>query len=756
MILNKQIIKIAQIFLILFLILNWSVSAQQTIKIIDSANQHPVSDVFFNYNEVSGISNLQGEIHIKLVEGNVLQLSHVQFGKVEFESEEVKKLVAQGFVELELMSHQLLPVTYVGVHSETGRFSELDIPVQQKLEHDAGKLLEQLPAFSVIRKSGSYGFDPVLRGFKYDQINLVLDGVQTASAACPNRMDPAISQIPINMINSVEVFKGPFSLRYGNSFGGTINFESSSPEFKEKTKALGRVGSSYESNGNIFRTEGVAGFSGKNTDLRFFGSYSTGEDYKDGNNNLVQSGFNRLNWGGKLGFRINDKQKLGVFVSNNRAKDVDFAALPMDLRDDDTWLVNGNHSAFFYNTYLTTWKTAVYFTHVDHLMDNFDKLLDPRKVDASTKANTLNYGGRTELRFDFNSGFLYSGLDYRFEAADGERTRVILMGPMAGKTMYDNVWQDAQIRRGGLFSEYHWETPKIYLVFSGRLDYNSALSNNPDPTFSNLYPKMDSEYINPSFSAGGTAKLSKSFSLGLWLGTAQRSPGIAERYINFFPIGLDPYEMLGNPQLKPEINNQFDLILDFNLKSARLKLDVYVSMLRNYISSEIDQDIKPKMATSPGVRQFINIDNAQIAGFEFEWKQKITGFLNHRFSMVYTYGENKVTNEALPEIPPFELKYQLYGSFLQEKLQPEILFRQVFKQDRIALSYGETETPAFNVIDAKVSWFATSLITVSGGVLNLFDTAYYEHLSRSVRGVDNLPIYSPGRSAFVTLTFSFM
>jgi iron complex outermembrane receptor protein len=53
--------------------------------------------------------------------------------------------------------------------------------------------------------------------------------------------------------------------------------------------------------------------------------------------------------------------------------------------------------------------------------------------------------------------------------------------------------------------------------------------------------------------------LGESISTALWLGRAQRSGSLTERFINYFPVGQDPYEMLGNPQLLPEVNNQADL-----------------------------------------------------------------------------------------------------------------------------------------------------------------------------------------------------
>jgi iron complex outermembrane recepter protein len=743
-------------FFLGFVWTNFSYSQENTIQILDEKTLKPVADVHFHYLSNSGFSDENGKIEIKFTEGASLFLSHIQYGKKELKNETVKEALSTGTLKISPSSTSLLPVTIINVHPDAGEKSRLEMSVQDKLEHDAGQLLEQFSSISTIRKSGSYGFDPVLRGFKYDQLNLVIDGTQTASAACPNRMDPASSQIPVNMISKVEVIKGPYSLRYGNAFGGTINFKSSTPEFSQTLKPTGRLGTSYESNGNVFRTEGVGGISGKSLDFKVFGSYSQGNDYLDGDGVSIPATFNRINWGGKLGVKLTESQNIGFMVSNNLAKDVDFPSLPMDLRDDNTWLVNTSHSVWFVHKMLTSVNTTLYFTKVNHVMDNFTKEIVPRTVDAESIANTLNYGGRSEFRFDFIRGYLFAGIDYRFESAEGNRTREMLMGPMTGKTLIDNIWQDAQIQRGGLFGEYHYEKTDFQAVVSGRLDYNTATANDSDPAFLSVYPDLESGFLNPSISAGGTKKLTKTLSLGFWLGTAQRSPGIAERYINFFPIGLDPYEMVGNPQLEPETNNQADLIFQYETVNTNFNINLFSSFLRNYISSEIDPDLKPRMATSPGVRRFINIDKANISGFELSWKQIILPVLKHDFTVVYTHGKDGKLDEPLPEIPPLEIKYRLLGSFAKEKIIPEILFRQVLKQDRISTSFGETETPAFNVYDVKLTWLAAKNISATGGIQNLFDTAYYEHLSRSIRVAETRPIFSPGRSFYATLTFNFL
>ncbi len=738
------------------LITHMGVYAQKQIKITDKHSGTPISHVNYQYGEEKGVCDENGFIRINPVKNQTLKLSHIQYGYQLFSEKELAKALNSGLLEIEQKSYLLMPVNYLQIHPNAGEKEQLTFQVQEKLAHDAGHLLEQFSSISAIRKSGAYGFDPVLRGYKYDQLNLVIDGSQCASAACPNRMDPASSQVPVNMIVQAEVLKGPHSLRFGNAFGGTINFKSADVHFSEEAEVTGRISSSYETNGELFRNEGLVSVSNSFANLKLFGSVSTGNDYEDGEGFKIPANFSRNNFGGKLGLKLTKNQTISLLAANNFAKDVDFPALPMDLREDDTWLININHSADFFNRKLAKWETSFYTTQVNHLMDNLGKMMNPRMADAVTDAETENIGGRTELHFNFEDDWLYVGSDLRIENAKGERTRTMLMGPMAGKVMVDNVWQNAQISRTGLFAEYHLQKPGFHIIFSGRLDYNHATADKPAAGFESMYEDLSSEYLNPSFSVGGTKTISNSSSLGLWFGSAQRSPGIAERFINYFPIGLDPYELIGDPNLDPETNNQVDIIFNYQKESTHVNINLFSSFLRNYISSEIREDLQPRMGTSPGVRQFINLDKALIAGFEASWRQKLFTNINQVFELAYTYGKDNDNDEALPEIPPMQLKYSLLGSFIQNKLNAELNLRNSFKQNRIANSFGETKTPAFQVVDIDVSYRFNKWGTFSTGVQNLFDEAYYEHLARSVRGANARPIYSPGRSFYFTLAIDLL
>ena len=170
----------------------------------------------------------------------------------------------------------LSPATILAKQARGNDISTITVSGNDKLSHDAGSFLAQNPAIRSIKKSGNYGFDPVFRSFKYDRLAITLNGNGCATAACPNRMDPPTSQVPMNMVSSVEILKGPYSLRWGNAFGGTINFKTAKPEYPEQASVHGRLSSGYEGNGTILRSEGLLGINGKTYSLGLFGSYSTG------------------------------------------------------------------------------------------------------------------------------------------------------------------------------------------------------------------------------------------------------------------------------------------------------------------------------------------------------------------------------------------------------------------------------------------------------------------------------------------------
>lgn len=726
----------------------------KTIMLRDMENEQPITGATFQYGNQSGISDEDGQISYKLLNQENMVVSHISYGKWIITPKQLTSAKTPAVFHRESTAVSLFPVTIISVRPKTEESEVLDLDFQEKMAHDGGALLTQTPAISSIRKGGNYGFDPVLRGFKYDQLNIVMNGSQSATAACPNRMDPPSSQMAPNMIDRIEILKGPYALRYGAGFGGTINFIANDPRFTTTLTPFGRVSGGYESNGGMLKSEAMIGLRGEKYETSFFGSWSQGDDYTTGNASTVQADFKRASFGGQLNYKLASNQTLQFSVNKNVARDADFPALGMDLRNDDTWMFNASHKISLTQDKLQTWTTTVFGSFVDHLMDNDLKPLNPRMMNAATNAKTNNYGARTEGIWNTGNGKWYTGADVRVENASGIRSREFLMGPNAGKIVYDNAWQNSQISKAGLFAEYHLSYDRYRFVFSGRTDLNYASLSDVDQEFSQLYEKTSSTQLNPNIALGGLRYLPHDMTIGLWLGHARRSGSLTERFINYFTVGQDPYEMLGNPMLKPEKNNQIDLTYEWKTMESALNLDVFAAYMTDYISSSIHPDLSTKLPSSPGVRRYMNIDQAFKTGIELQWSQSLTQNLSHQVAMAYTYGQDLQLDEPLPEIAPLDFRYRLAGTFFKQKLKPEIQFRYVTSQKRISTEFGESTTPSFSLLDLHLQYKVNQRIGIKASVNNLLDNEYYEHLNRSVRGTTS-PIYAPGRSLLLSFNVRF-
>ncbi|MDF2158264.1 TonB-dependent receptor [Algoriphagus sp. CAU 1675] len=752
--LQKYISKTVLVFA-LMLFASLKASAQKTIilQFLDSNSANPIIGLTYHYGPKDGITDQDGKISLEYVAETSLYLSHISYGSWSLNPDEILQASKIGKVYRKESIYGLQPVSVISLKLAQEKDQTIGISEQERLHHDAGEVLSLDPSVSGIRKGGSFAFDPVFRGYKYDQLNVVIDGLQSANAACPNRMDPPTSQVALNRIQKVEILKGPHALRYGIGLGGTLNYLQENPAFSSESGIYGRISSMFEQNGKVTRNEARIGFQGSKYDVGMLGSFAKGNDYKDGNGNFVPSEFLRGTAGLYADFKTSDKDLFQVSVNRNFARDVDFASLAMDLQSDDTWMSSLRHSRTFSSGSLSSWKTSAYFTRVDHLMDNLSRDLNPRMMNASVPVITENWGARTEGEWKFDKARLFAGADLKTETADGFRTREILMGPMAGKIFKDNIWQNSQIRKTGAFANYIFPANNYVLSFSGRLDINQAIAKNPADEFLPTTEDTESTQLNPGISIGAQRDLGKSLSLGIWAASVKRSGSLAERYINFLPIGLDPYEMLGNPNLKPETNNELDLVFGLQKEKFSLGLTLFGSYLTNYITAE-KTDLAPRINTSPGVRQFTNLEEAFKTGFEFSFSHQMAEHISQNLNVAYTYAKDLELNAPLPEIAPMDLRYSLQGNFIQNKLQTRLSLRHVLAQNRISETFSELKTPEFTLLDWDASYAISNQIQVKGGVQNLLDQAFYEHLSRPI-GINKIPLYSPGRNVFLMVSIKF-
>lgn len=405
------------------------------------------------------------------------------------------------------------------------------------VKHDAGEVLLQIPGFSSIRKSGDFGFDPVFRGFKWEQVSILNDGGLTAHAACPNRMDPPSSQVMINQVEKIEVIKGPHNFRFGPATGAVVNFKTADPVFSSQKEIFGRINIGGESNGNIFRTEGQLGMRGKNIQVSLAGSYSNGQDYRDGSGTIIPAVFNRGAINLNAAYQVKQNQVASVNITRNFARNTSFPTLMMDLLSDDTWMIQGKYQVKSANRWYSQWNTQVFTSFVDHQMGNGLRPASATML-SHVFSNTQTSGGRTEFQIKRNNQTIYLGADLKYEYANGNRTRTMMTGMMAGKTFTDTLWQKASLLHTGFFGHFDKTIGKYELTLSSRIDLVHAKPRAVSAKYAGTNTDLETVDLNPSISAGINRIFSRSFQAGLWLGRGVRSASITEKFINFLPAGL--------------------------------------------------------------------------------------------------------------------------------------------------------------------------------------------------------------------------
>ena len=640
--------------------------------------------------------------------------------------------------------------------------------------NDIGTAMRNIPNVNGIRKGGAV-LDPVVRGFKYSQLNVQLNGGQKIEGGCPNRMDPATAHVDIDDVRSLEVIKGPFALRYGPNFGGVVNMKTLQPRPSRdfRINVGGMMG--YESNWNGFKQRLSVDGGNNKVFFSLSGNMKKFNDYEDGNGNVVSSAYDRYNYTAQLGVSPFKNNYLTFSYDRSYGRNIHFPALPMDEREDNTHLASFDYKGIKISERFTEFNAKFYFSDVSHLMDNKERPFSDTVV-AVSDIQARNYGFRLDGSFEFGENIFVFGTDYEHILKDGQRTKTKILEPTM-PVFTEDLWKDAQIQNNGLFALYRRIFGKLTLDASIRVDFNRANSGvlSLEKMGNVIYENSDveSDFTNISASAGLRYQLVEKVLLKFALGRGVRSPDMNERYIMFLPVGYDNYDYLGNPMLNPEANNEIDVSGEITTPvGCKVVIGGFFSYVQDYITARLlpESEAKPQTKGVYGVKQFYNEDYVYLYGVEFTYQTNPVWKWGMNMRAAGTWGINPeatayiiengevtgsetIKNDPLPEIPPFEGAIEVYYRFFQGKLIPALDLRMVSEQKNISQAYGEDVTPGFILLNFNFLYDFNENLRLTGGVSNILNNAYYEHLNRRIIGGKG-NLYEPGRIFYLSIYFN--
>lgn len=658
--------------------------------------------------------------------------------------------------------------------------NRLQDPVMTMVKPDISKYVVQpknvadlfsgLNGFSLIKR-GNYAIDPSFRAAQYEQLNIQYNGGTKIMHACPNRMDPITSHVSPEEISKIEVIKGPFSMRYGATFGGVINLVTETAN-NYKKGISGAVSSGYETNGNALTTMAKLNYVTDKFDLGVNYGYRDFGNFEDGNNVEIPSSFRSIDYGINLGVNVSDQQRLQLNWRQSFGRDVLHASLPMDTNFDDSSMASLDYHIKSLTDGINSIKLKLYYAYVDHLMTNENRP-NFETVEATAPVESTTTGGKLEVDWQWRENVrIFSGVDAQLVARDGSRTRVVkqnMMGMPLNQpmTFVDKIWQDSYVNTFGLFNEAKWQVQEqTAMTIGARLDLVTSDIKDPEDDFLTEYPNLDSrEEYNISFTASVIHDLNDRSTLEFAFGRGMRSANMIERYINHFSVGPDPFEYVGNPNLEAEVNHQFDITYRTNysfehpfFQALQVSLSGFYSDFNNYIAPIIDPDLDRKFMPNQeplNAKRFQNLDDAYKYGFESELTLKLPSNLSLAWNSAYVSTKNEDLDEALPLTPPWRNRFIL--AYNSKTYWAELAYQMVSKQDELSTSFGEVETPGWNTLDFKAG-FNYKSYQFGVAALNIFDEFYNNHLNfafTNQEGFGNRPITEPGQNFSVFLKYKF-
>ncbi|WP_421808578.1 TonB-dependent receptor domain-containing protein [Flagellimonas sp.] len=675
---------------------------------------------------------------------------------------------------LERKPVQLDEVLVQGKRKSDPVFSAFKSEQEKKIvqSKNVADLFKDINGFNLIKR-GNYAMDPSFRATQYEQLNVQFNGGTKVMHACPNRMDPITTHVIPEEIERVEVVKGPYTFRYGPTFGGIVNLVTQELEKQEKGYH-GKVNFGGENNGNAITSFANVKYVGEQFDANLnFGLRDFG-NYVDGDGNEIPSSFKSTDYGVQVGYNPTDNQRIQLGFRQSFGRDVLHAGLPMDTEIDDSNVLSLDYKLDNISDGLRTLSAKVYRSRVDHVMTNE---LRPSfmMAEAVSEVDATTVGGRMELEWrPAEDVKLYTGIDAFSVGRTGNRTRLVKMNMMTGNPLpmpmefVDEVWQDSQIEDYGAFVESKYPlSQKLLLNVGARYDMVRSRTDSPADDFIAEYPNLDTRTEhNISTTASVKYMASSHLLFELAFGRGVRSANMIERFINHFTVGQDPFEYVGNPFLDAEVNNQFELGVKGNtdfegyaLNRLDFGASVYYSDYGNYIVAVIDPELDKKympMAEPTAVKRFTNLESAYKTGFELFAELAFLQDFSFKTELAYVYAKNQDLNESLPLTPPLVTRFNL--DFEKETIWAKATYTLTSKQSDIALSFGEQVTDGYGVLDLRFGAKPFEHLTVGVAASNVFDTTYNNHLNFSfVNQADfgRVPINDPGRNLSAFIQYSF-
>ncbi len=602
--------------------------------------------------------------------------------------------------------------------------------------------LQQSAQVEMLRRGG-YAWEPLINGMASERTLVTIDGMRIFGA-CTDKMDPITSYIEVSNLQQADISSGQSGACHGNTIGGSIDLKRSSLR-PGKSRWTHQINTGFETvnQQKIFG----AGTKYKNekfyTDVNFMARDA--ENYRAGGNvEVLHSQFRKVNSSGLAGLQLDENKLLEASVIYDKATDVGYPALPMDVALAEAIITSLKFQMIPAHEKLKIWESKIYYNTVKHHMDDTQRQNVAIHMDMPGTTTTLGY--YSHLKFDWKQHRFLLNLNGYYNKSYAEMT----MYPQEEKPMFMLTWPDVKTLSQTLYLE-----DEMPLAKYSNLKWSASVTAHFNRIDSDLglnslqifYPELGAERARLLTSVAANYIFDKGgWQAGVGAAYGNRAPSVSEGYGFYLFNSAENYDYVGNPNLKNESSIETNAFIGIKKKSFSAKLSSSYFHISDYIIGSIQKGLTPMTLGANGVKVYTALHAAHIFNVNLSGEIHISQPLVWTAQLSYARGTDS-DGQQLPFMSPFSYRTALRYS--QNRFSSQISLNGNARHSDFAEVYGEKPAAAFAVLNANIGYrfsAAKTKVTAKAGVENLFDTCYTTYS-------DWNQIPRPGRNLFMNLSF---
>ena len=598
--------------------------------------------------------------------------------------------------------------------------------------------LSELRNVSLVRR-GSYAWEPVVNNMQTERLSTTIDGMKIFYA-CTDKMDPVTSYVESGNLQSISLNSGlDGNPQATGNIGGSLDLKLRKAGF-DNDPFHASLSAGHEWNGHVQVYGADAALSSHRTYLNAGAFYRHADNYKVGSGEVLPfSQFQKVNVFTNAGLRLAEKDMIEATFIFDRATDVGYPALNMDVAKAEGLITSLSYKHLFSKA---SWETKAYYNHITHEMDDTKRPDVAIHMDMPGKSWTAGiYSLLTTSQKQHDLSLNYD-LYYNRLFAD------MTMYPGGAAPMYMVTWPDVgTLNTGVALTDNIHIAHNQSLRLSAKVAWQQQKLNNEEGyhALRVFFPGMTDSYHQTTGRIAANYQLSiLNSQLSIGAGWGSRAPTVTEAYGYYLNNTFDQYDYIGNPSLKNESAVELNGAVKWHpTEHVNVTLDGNVFFFSNYIIGQFETRLSPMTVGAEGVKVYGNISHATIANVSLIAEWQLTEQLRWNGKLSYSSGRD-AEGDPLPLISPVSWQSELQYDY--HRLQAQAVVKGNTHQSNYGGKYGETAASEWAILNLSAQYSFSSFV-VRAGIENLFDKQYATY-------ADWNHIPQKGRNIYLNLTFA--